>query len=159
MAFARCWALVTAELMCALGFKSSVTVMSKSMPILVMCRTLFRICKLESGTILLPIFTTEHLLTEILNCHKSSQLANASSARCSCCTSQLFKTRIKIFTSSANNLTQTPNCFNASTKSLMNITNIMGPMPLPWMTPCNLSSVKMSELGHNSLMTFVLHIY
>jgi len=94
MAFARLPALVTAELICALGFKSSVTVMPKSVPILVTFRTLFQICKLESGTILLPIFTTEHLLTEILNSHTSSQLANASSACCSCCTSQLFKTRI-----------------------------------------------------------------
>ena len=41
MAFARWWALVTAELICALGFKSSVTVMPKSMPILVTFRTCF----------------------------------------------------------------------------------------------------------------------
>jgi len=65
---------------------------------------------------------------------QTAQSASALVAHCSHDTSQFESTRIYILRSSANTLTETPNSSKVLIRSFMNITNIMGPIPLPWMT-------------------------
>jgi len=135
---------------CILGY--TVTPKSRHCSTIIIGRTLLLMRK-QASIQTSPMFNTQQLSIDINNCHWSAHCVRMSNDAWSLSTSKPSIISAYIFESSATNFTRLPRAANISTSLLMNIINMISPMPLPWTIP--LTKLTWSDKDEQTLVMCV----